>query len=164
MDKFFAFPTLFFQTYLNVKMCERIRNEILEEAGDQEFFTSYGDMFNWQHDLESALKKQFADEELSFKITSSWAQVYRDKACHPPHTHKVNIFDSSNYSGILYLSNGGNTSFYKQDKSVFQENSMQIHSEFSKVVLFPSDLIHWAEPTLTDEPRIVAPFNCKLYS
>ena len=68
------------------------------------------------------------------------------------------MFAKNNYSGILYLTDHGNTTFFSGNPSSF-DNDFSVDPEVGKVVLFPSTLVHSATDNASEHERIVVAFN-----
>ena len=98
-------------------------------------------------------------------ITESWAHVTRNGGYHKPHHH-----NNSTWSGIFYIStseesNSGNNNwylpYYIERKAGLEFADDRFTSSFvpGRLILFPSMLLHDAEPYYGNEPRIVVAFN-----
>lgn len=166
MNDLDVFPIKFFEHDLPKEYCDDLLKEIKDKHPTSAvYYTDYDDPVKLDliTVLERDLRITFEHAGLEFKLSQYWVSIYRDDAMHPPHTHKENVFHRDNYSGILYLTDIGSTSFYNPSTCMFQKNSLKIQSEYGKIVMFPSDMIHWAEPTRSDKYRYVVPFNFQLY-
>jgi hypothetical protein len=83
----------------------------------------------------------------SFAIQSSWANILTKGGEVKEHTHS-----NSAFSGILYLTEGGPGTFFK-------EHNITVEEEVGKYVLFSSILSHSVKPLEKDLERITIAFN-----
>ena len=102
------------------------------------------------------------------EVASSWYAEYGEYDFHQPHTHTrshiaENDTSSFYYSGIICLSDFGETSFINSNYSSFGGDLTTIPSEYNRVILFPSNIYHYVLPHgLRDRTRAVFSFNCIL--
>ena len=107
-------------------------------------------------------------DNVSFELRQPpWYSEYGEHDSHRTHAHGQNctteIPNSFLYSGIICLSNFGETYFVNPNSSSFVDGIIQIPSEYNKVILFPSNIYHFVTPHgLKDRTRAVFSFNCKL--
>lgn len=172
-----VFPTMFYETKINIDLAYDIIKEIKEleptirnisEATQPHPVSQYSTDFskplhiNLFHDhvvpfLESEVEKI----GYKFKLTSSWVSCYTGPhGSHPMHHHSGGWDGKTRYSGILYLSNIGYTDFFTSNMSA--ENYMHVvSSEVGKVVFFPSIVPHQYRTEQYDgNNRYTLPFNC----
>ena len=125
----------------------------------------HGELFN---PIIEQLNKKLVKDNVSFELLSApWYAEYGEYDYHPPHTHSsqctTDIYNKFKYSGIICLSNFGETYFVNPNSSSFVDGIIQIPSEYNKVILFPSNIYHFVTPHgLKDRTRAVFSFNCKL--
>lgn len=98
----------------------------------------------------------------NFVITDSWAHVTKKNGYHKPHYH-----NNSTWSGIFYLTDntGGANNWYlpyymeRKPGLEFADDKVTSLPKKGNLLLFPSCILHDAEPTVSDEERIVIAFN-----
>jgi uncharacterized protein (TIGR02466 family) len=109
-------------------------------------------------------------------IDNIWININSKGGFNRPHLHNDDLF-----SGVFYLKTPdkcGNIVFshpaqqhqyhYRADYPIVEQwtetNSgiMFQHAQVGKLILFPSWLVHYVEPNLSDEDRISIAFNTKL--
>ena len=104
-------------------------------------------------------------------IDPFWYAEYGEYDYHMTHAHSehyiTEITNSFLYSGIICLSNFGETSFINPNSSsislLYADGITTIPSEYNKVILFPSNIYHYVKPhQLRDKVRAVFSFNCIL--
>jgi len=117
------------------------------------------------------IEKWLAKDNVSFKLTTDpWYVEYGEYDFHEPHIHTsecptntalpYNIF---RYSGLICLSDFGQTRFINPNKSSFSNPTVLINSEYGRVILFPSNIYHYVIPHgMRDKIRAVFSFNCDL--
>ena len=116
------------------------------------------------------LNKLLARDQVSFELTSGppWYAEYGEYDFHEPHVHHETciiseIPNSFRYSGIICLSNFGETSFINPNSASFVGSIMTIPSEYNRVILFPSNIHHYVAPHgVGNKVRAVFSFNCIL--
>jgi len=121
------------------------------------------------------IKGHLVKDYISFEVSGApWYAEYGEHDYHEPHIHATTcpvdddrVFQKGenyyNYSGIICLSNFGETTFLNPNTSSFVRGGVKINSEFNKVVLFPSNIHHFVTPHgLKDKVRAVFSFNCIL--
>ena len=107
------------------------------------------------------IKKKFEENNSIITIDRYWTAIYTKTAHHQTHDHSNNILDKVNYSGILYLTDMGSTTFYSTNPSSF-ENIFRSRSEVGKILIFPSTIPHSVQPILDESKRVVVAFNCEI--
>jgi len=115
------------------------------------------------------LNTLLANDQVSFELLGNpWYAEYGEYDFHPPHVHsKVGIIteipNSYWYSGVICLSDFGETTFINPNLSSFTDHFLRVKSEFNKVILFPSNICHFVAPHgLKDKVRAIFSFNCTL--
>ena len=111
-------------------------------------------------------------DNISFKLRDTpWYAEYGEHDHHESHLHAlscpVDLTDQGTtgfyYSGIICLSNFGETTFINPNPSSFTEPLIRVRSEFNKVILFPSNIYHFVTPHgLKNKVRAIFSFNCIL--
>ena len=101
------------------------------------------------------------------EVASSWYAEYGEYDFHQPHVHSgeccTEFPNSFRYSGIMSLSNFGETTFINPNSSSFSGPILTIPSAYNRVILFPSNIYHYVLPHgLRDRTRAVFSFNCIL--
>jgi hypothetical protein len=175
------FPIRFFEIRLDQVDAFNVLNEILRKEEDIRLISStrqtqsateYITDYPYQQDdkiveLESIssvfdkVKNTFEENNSTIDIGGYWTAIYSKTAHHGTHDHSSNILDRINYSGILYLTDIGSTTFYSTNPSSF-ENRFYSKSEVGKILIFPSTIPHSVEPTLDESKRVVVAFNCEI--
>lgn len=112
--------------------------------------------------VEQVLQKIVSDlQEDGYDVSLNMYFVagYRGFSANTIHNHKTVFSDPTNYSGIIYLSDIGETKFFSCSPHSW-ETGFTIPSEIGKVVLFPSTIPHEItnDFDVTNE-RYVVPFN-----
>ena len=114
------------------------------------------------------LNKYLVKDNISVQLTGPpWYAEYGEYDFHQPHTHAhahiIEHWLGYFYSGIICLSDFGETSFINPNFSSFTEACLRVSSEFNKVILFPSNIYHYIIPHgMRDKIRAVFSFNCEL--
>ena len=116
------------------------------------------------------LNKLLDRDRVSFELTSGapWYAEYGEYDFHEPHVHHETciiseIPNSFRYSGIICLSNFGETSFINPNSASFVGTIMTIPSAYNRVILFPSNIHHYVAPHgVGNKIRAVFSFNCIL--
>ena len=112
-----------------------------------------------------------AKDNVSFELLGHpWYAEYGEYDYHVPHIHSshccTNDFQPYNtfkYSGIICLSDFGQTSFINPNSSSFYDPTTVITSKYNRVILSPINLYHYVTPHgLRDKVRTVFSFNCIL--
>jgi len=175
------FPTRFFEMRLNQVDAFNVLNEILRKEDKIRLISStrqhqsadeYATDYAYKSEdniveLESMglvfdkIKSIFEENNSIISFDDYWTAIYTKTAHHSMHDHLSNILDKLNYSGILYLTDIGSTTFFSTNSLSF-ENKFQIKSEVGKIIIFPSIVPHSVEPTLDESKRVVVAFNCEI--
>ena len=116
------------------------------------------------------LNKLLAGDHVSFELIGGapWYAEYGEYDFHQPHTHAHSHITENDtscfyYSGIICLSDFGETSFINSNYSSFVGSIMTIPSDYNRVILFPSNIHHYVAPHgLRNRVRAVFSFNCEL--
>jgi len=113
--------------------------------------------------LMENIKVMFKEDGYNFDLKTYWTAIYNDTAIHNMHIHKFSVLDEINYSGILYLSDIGETMFYSPNPTSQQLQYCE-YSEAGKIIMFPSNIPHWVtQHKQSDCERVVMSFNFSLY-
>jgi len=115
------------------------------------------------------LNTLLASDQVSFELLGNpWYAEYGEYDFHPPHVHsKVGIItetpNSYWYSGVICLSDFGETTFFSPNSSNCDGPIMKLPSKYNRSILFPSNLYHYVTPHgLRDRTRVTLSFNCIL--
>ena len=115
------------------------------------------------------LNKLLFENQVSFEVTEApWYAEYGEYDFHPPHRHYASCIigeggNSFRYSGIICLSDFGETSFINPNTSSFVGSIMTIPSAYNRVILFPSNIHHYVAPHgVGNKVRAVFSVNCIL--
>ena len=115
------------------------------------------------------INKGLAKDNVSCEmIGGPWYAEYGEYDFHEPHVHHETciiseIPNSFRYSGIICLSDFGETSFINPNTSSFVGSIMTIPSVYNRVILFPSNIHHYVAPHgVGNKVRAVFSFNCIL--
>ena len=175
------FPIRFFEIKLDKVDAFNVLNEILRKEEDIRLISStrqdqsadeYATDYQYNKDdkfveLESMslvfnkIKDTFGENDSTINIDTYWTAIYTKTAHHSTHNHANNILGKINYSGILYLTDMGHTTFYSTNPSSF-ENKFISKSEVGKILIFPSTIPHSVEPIIDESKRVVVAFNCEI--
>jgi len=175
------FPVKFFEIRLDKVDAFNVLNEILKKEDEIRLISStrqnqsadeYATDYSFDQDqkvveLESInsvfdkIKTAFEENNSIIDIYQYWTAIYTKTAHHLTHDHADNMLDRLNYSGILYLTDLGSTTFYSTNPSSF-ENKISLDSEVGKIIIFPSKIPHSAQPTMDESKRVVVAFNCEI--
>jgi len=175
------FPIKFFEIRLDQVDAFNVLNEILRKEDEIRLISStrqnqsadeYATDYPYNKDsviveLESIssvfnkVKTTFEENNSIIDIDQYWTAIYTKTAHHSTHNHSSNILDKINYSGILYLTDIGHTTFYSTNPSSF-ENKFDSKSEVGKILIFPSTIPHSVEPTMDESKRVIVAFNCEI--
>ena len=116
----------------------------------------------------------FNQEEYEPVIHVSWININRKHHFMRHHNHINSVF-----SGVYYIKvpkNSGDLEFnspiadhkhvidsdWIKNFNFFNSNTWQIPAEEGKLVVFPSWLVHFVQPNLSDEDRISLSFDCSI--
>ena len=180
------FPSRFFiiNDFINHKELMKVLNTIKKDTDNLVKVTSdpsgqtyktnfiqrevHGELFI---PLFEQINKWLAKDNISLESWNTpWYAEYGETDYHEPHIHCSHcIMDSHqekggencfSYSGIICLSNFGQTSFVNPNSSSFYDSIITIKSEYNRVILFPSNLYHYVIPHgLRDKVRAIFSFN-----
>ena len=175
---FELFPIKIFKFNIETDLLIRLTSEVLEkkdkidiisflneERSPEIYSTDYQDPIRLEsfEDVAEKLEEYFKSENTHFKLRKYWTAIYNKNATHLMHNHFGGVLDKTNYSGILYLSSIGSTTFYSTNP-MSMETTYEENSESGKIVMFPSALPHSVNSSTIDgEIRMVVAFNCELY-
>jgi hypothetical protein len=146
---------------------EEILDTYIEEHPEGDIDVYYTDYTNpaQLNSIESileALKEDFNRKGLKARINNYWVAAYRRYAEHSTHNHREGIQDTVNFSGIIYLSNIGQTNFYS-DSISSTDYLFKSFSNAGKIIMFPSTLLHSVPSHNTEDWRYVVSFNASIY-
>ena len=126
----------------------------------------------WPHfsPILEKLNRHLNDDNLGFEFHAAWYAEYGEYDHHGPHIHAggplqrqtdlMDMDDALKYSGIINLSDFGQTMFINPNPSSFFKAEIPIHSVFGEVILFPSNVWHYVQPHgLRDKTRASFSFN-----
>ena len=124
---------------------------------------------HWPH-FTSILEKingHLDRDSLRFEVQGPpWYSEYGEYDQHGPHIHDqpqvdlMNVNGAYKYSGIINLSNFGETLFLNPNPSSFSKEELSINSNYGTVILFPSNVWHYVPPHgLRDKFRATFSFN-----
>lgn len=142
------------------------KNNLWESKFDfLESHSSLNELKLWLLSESEKLINTFNNSNYRAVITESWAHITRNGGYHKPHYH-----NDSTWSGIFYISiseesNSGNNNWYlpyhMERKAGLEFANECFTSTFvpGRLILFPSMLLHDAEPYYGENPRIVISFN-----
>ena len=176
------FPSRFFiiEDALNHKELMKVLNTIKKDTENLVKVTSgkqgptyktnhpqaevHGELFN---PIIEQLNKKLAKDNVSFELIEwPWYAEYEEYDYHPPHTHSSNylcVYNKFKYSGIICLSDFGETLFINPNISSFYNQTIPVISKYNMTILFPSNLYHFVLPhEFRDKVRAVFSFNCIL--
>ena len=95
---------------------------------------------------------------LDFKhhVRAAWANINKKGNYNAPHHH-----GPYGYSGILFITDAPGLEFVDTNMSSLQVTNVSpsIDGKSGCMVVFPSPLIHWVEPSQSTEDRITFAFN-----
>ena len=106
--------------------------------------------------------------EMKCKHLVYWTAIYGEKGYHGLHSHNLSLHDDGiiNMSSILYLSDIGHTVFYNPRQGTDEiQRSIEIRSVVGKMVMFPSHILHVANPHgKTGKERVIMSSNWQVYN
>jgi len=125
-----------------------------------EFFTDYKNpiqLYEYEK-LINEVANKYSNEGLTLNLLNYWTAVYGNNSIHGAHQHdSVGV----NFSTVLYLTNGGATTFLSPhnatNQRVYDEESI-----LGKLVIFPSTLWHYVSYS-GDLERIIISSNIQIY-
>ena len=145
----------------NKDLLERIKNKIIEKTKDSslDYKTNVKAKFTGFYSLREEPEifefiteiKPFIDNIYNrvAVVEECWGNVYDNNDHTTLHHHK----DCTGFCGILYLSEGGPGTYFKDFDTTIKE-------EYGKVVLFDPLLLHQVVPSNLQNTRITMAFNC----
>ena len=145
----------------NKNLLERIKNKIIEKTKDSslDYKTNVKAKFTGFYSLREEPEifefiteiKPFIDNIYSQVaiLEECWGNVYDNDDHAALHHHK----EVTGFCGILYLSEGGPGTYFKDFDTTIKE-------EYGKVVLFDPLLLHQVVPSNLQNTRITMAFNC----
>jgi uncharacterized protein (TIGR02466 family) len=113
-------------------------------------------------------------KKIEWRIVAYWINVNKQADFNIPHTH---VDSNIHFSGIWYLNvpkDSGRLTFLNPDKTVGINNSFNyfdhpftystysIIPEDNKLIFFPSNVLHYVEPSRSKEKRISVAFNIEV--
>lgn len=169
------FPTTFFNLQIDPNACRNLLSEIEQQKDSmkiisnatqnqstRDYITDYSSptKLEWFEKIwNQAVVEDFEQMGMKISLVYYWCAIYSHNAVHSKHTHRSGYLDSTNYSGILYLSNIGNTTFYSPNHTS-KISEQNYESSFANMILFPSTVIHEVKPHQNDgNQRYVVSFN-----
>jgi len=126
-------------------------------------FTDFGATvknLSFERQLKNRLKILSIENQFSIEVLEYWTAFYGEGSQHEPHVHTNGVFDSCNYSGILYLSDVGGTTFFPPH-GMTNVQKTQIFGKNGDLFLFPSSLLHTFSQ-IEPKERIIISFNLSL--
>ena len=117
------------------------------------------------------LNNHLAKDNVSFNlIRDPWYAEYGEYDFHGPHIHTTDfnpdlryLANTFQYSGLICLSNFGETSFINPNPSSSTSEIIELPSKYNRAILFPSNIYHYVIPHgLRDKVRATFSFNCSL--
>ena len=98
---------------------------------------------------------------LPHKVTGRWANINQKGDSNRPHNHGV-----MGLSGVLFVTEAPGLVLYNPAKECLLElnlpSSHIINGKPGEIVVFPSTILHWVEPSKSDDPRITVAFNIRV--
>ena len=137
------------------------KNLITKTKSSHNYFTDFRNpiqLYEYEK-LINEVANKYSDEGLSLNLLNYWTAVYGNHSIHGAHQH-----DSMgvNFSTVLYLTNGGATTFLSPhnatNQRVYDEESV-----IGKLIIFPSTLWHHASYSENQE-RIIISSNIQIIS
>lgn len=164
---------------LNVSEYGQILNECLENREQikkaskaaertwhENHFSDYSNTVEnkaFEEAIQKALVTLHNSTGLGVGFTEYWTAFYGNGAMHEPHVHNVSVFDKVNYSGVLYLTEGGGTTFFSPH-SMSDNASSSTEGRPGDLFIFPASLPHtFHKRGDSIEERVVMSFNLHLY-
>lgn len=132
--------------------------------------------------LVNTIHKKFEDyvnllnkrKKIKWRILAYWINVNKQADFNVPHNH---IDTNTHFSGIWYLNvpkDSGRLIFLNPDQTVnindsfnyfdhsFTYSTYSIIPEDNKLIFFPSNVLHYVEPSRSEEKRISVAFNIEV--
>ena len=155
-----------------VKSLEYVRysySDLAHRTMDQQVLESFPEMAKW---LERHINEYthgmlgISSEHHRMKVTTSWVNKYNVGGSSYPHFH-----DNSMYSGNVFLSGNSGALVFERHKhsmmkptiaiqNIYNSTQYKIAPRDSVLVLFPSNVVHFTEPTNVE--RYTLSFNMRV--
>ena len=91
-------------------------------------------------------------------VTGRWANINTKGDSNRPHNHGV-----MGLSGVLFVTEAPGLVLYNPARECLLELNLHsshiINGKSGEIVVFPSTILHWVEPSKSDDPRITVAFN-----
>ena len=122
--------------------------------------------YHSRFDFKSPLTDEYirgrleSNEGLNFphKVTGRWANINHKGDSNRPHNHGI-----MGLSGVLFVTEAPGLVLYNGSRECLLElnlpSSHIINGKSGEIVVFPSTILHWVEPSKSDDPRITVAFN-----
>ena len=107
--------------------------------------------------LMNLIANQFHSKGFNFVLGDYWTAIYGKNSAHNTHNHKSINY---NFSSILYLTNGGSTSFISSNNTSGEKTYLEM-AEVGKLIIFPSSLWHYVTYNESSE-RIIISSNIRI--
>ena len=146
----------------NKDLLERIKHKIIEQIKEdcplnyktnvKAKFTGFHSLVEEPEIFEFITEIKPCIDNISNQVTivkDCWGNVYDNDDHTLLHHHK----DCTGFCGILYLTEGGPGTYFKDFDTTIKE-------EYGKVVLFDPLLLHQVVPSNLQKTRITMAFNC----
>jgi len=95
------------------------------------------------------------------KVTGRWVNINKKGDSNRPHNHGV-----MGLSGVLFVTEAPELVLYNPAKECLLKldlpSSHIINGKSGEIVVFPSTILHWVEPSKSDDPRITVAFNIRV--
>ena len=92
------------------------------------------------------------------KVTGRWANINHKGDSNRPHNHGI-----MGLSGVLFVTEAPGLVLYNPARECLLELNLHsshiINGKSGEIVVFPSTILHWVEPSKSDDPRITVAFN-----
>ena len=136
------------------------KNLITKTPSSHNYYTDYKNpiqLYEYEK-LINEVAKKYSNEGLTLNLLNYWTAVYGNNSTHGAHQHdSMNV----NFSTVLYLTNGGATTFLSPhnatNQRVYDEESI-----LGKLIIFPSTLWHYVSYD-GDLERIIVSSNIQIY-
>ena len=136
------------------------KNLITKTSSLHNYFTDYKNptqLYEYEK-LINEVAKKYSNEGLTLNLLNYWTAVYGNNSIHGAHQHdSMNV----NFSTVLYLTNGGATTFLAPHNATNQRVYDE-ESTIGKLIIFPSTLWHHASYS-GDLERIIISSNIQIY-
>ena len=136
------------------------KNLITKTSSSHNYFTDYKNPTQLceYEKLINEVANKYSNEGLTLNLLNYWTAIYGNNSIHGAHQHdSVGV----NFSTVLYLTNGGATTFLSPhnatNQRVYDEESI-----LGKLVIFPSTLWHYVSYS-GDIERIIISSNIQIY-